>query len=150
MSQTRVLALEELEPRGVYRLISRNLSVGVFDGNIGFIGIREKFGDLYLFREYHYDHGGVFGTVRPLEKIGVLDEGIAMRETLGSMCSVCEGKADYVKWVEGEKGNGYGGRWCHVSEDLAIIDEGESHRIEPHAIPNPALFDALKAYEDVW
>jgi len=51
-----------------YRIHSRNLSYGVFNAeNNGFIGIRTKFGDRYLFTEYHRDIGGHCGTVHPLE-----------------------------------------------------------------------------------
>jgi hypothetical protein len=35
----------------------------------GFIGIREKFGEEYLFEEYHRDTGPPLGTVRPYEKL---------------------------------------------------------------------------------
>lgn len=55
----------------LYRLSSRNLTVGVFHKETkGFIGIREKFGDLYLFTEFHWDTGPPFGTVLPKEAIG--------------------------------------------------------------------------------
>lgn len=53
----------------VYRINSRNLGIGVFDGNKGFIGIREKFGDRYLFTEDHWDVGAPYGTVHPLEEL---------------------------------------------------------------------------------
>ena len=52
----------------VYRLRSRNLNVGVFTGR-GFIGIREKFGDKYLFQEFHHEDGPPFGTVNPIAEI---------------------------------------------------------------------------------
>ena len=52
-----------------YKLNSRNLAVGVYDGSEGFIGIREKFGRRYLFSEYHWDQGPLFGTACPLEEI---------------------------------------------------------------------------------
>jgi hypothetical protein len=32
----------------IYLIHSRNLSVGVYDGDGGFIGVREKFGSEYL------------------------------------------------------------------------------------------------------
>lgn len=53
---------------GLYRIASRNLSLGIFNKNdSGFIGIREKFSCYYLFTEYHYDTGSPFGTVSPHE-----------------------------------------------------------------------------------
>jgi hypothetical protein len=33
----------------------------------GFVGIREKFGERFLFVEYHWDTGPPFGTVKPLK-----------------------------------------------------------------------------------
>lgn len=51
-----------------YRIQSRNLAVGVWNAETGgFVGIREKFGDRFLFTEYHHDTGGSFGTAMPLE-----------------------------------------------------------------------------------
>ena len=47
----------------VYQIRCRNLRYGVYDGNSGFIGIREKFGVRYLFTEYHWDIGAPHGTV---------------------------------------------------------------------------------------
>ena len=64
------IPLSECRNGWVYRISSRNLSFGVFvkDKN-GFIGIREKFRDRYLFTEYHWDTGEPFGTVRPKEEL---------------------------------------------------------------------------------
>lgn len=51
---------------GFYLIDSRNFSFGVYnEENKGFIGIREKFGDEYLFTEYHWDTGPPCGTVCP-------------------------------------------------------------------------------------
>lgn len=60
----------------VYRLRSRNLLFGVFvpEKENGFIGIRAKFGSLFLFVEHHWDNGPPFGTVRPLEDLGPLED----------------------------------------------------------------------------
>jgi len=60
----------------VYVIRSRNLSVAVYDGANGFIGIREKFGQRYLFTEYHHDQGAPYGTVHPLKDLGPLPAGI--------------------------------------------------------------------------
>ena len=59
-------SLNQLQPGMAYKLHSRNLAIGVYDGNEGFIGIREKFGPRYLFTEYHWDQGPPFGTAIPL------------------------------------------------------------------------------------
>lgn len=147
MSYEPILPLDALVARGVYRIHSRNLVVGVYDGAIGFIGIREKFGDRFLFREYHRDHGGMFGTVLPLELLGLLEESIPIREGLGTECSACHRGADYVKWEAGEPGNGYEGRWCHLNADETVDHGPSDHALQPMGLPNPALFAAIETYE---
>lgn len=73
--------LDQCVHGGVYRIRSRNLSVGVFnEKNNGFIGIREKFDSLFLFTEFHYDIGEPFGTVMPDELIEMLPKGIEVEE----------------------------------------------------------------------
>lgn len=60
----------ELIPFHVYSLNSRNLNFGVWNPETsGFKGVREKFGDLYLFEEYHWDTGEPYGTAAPLEDV---------------------------------------------------------------------------------
>jgi hypothetical protein len=77
--------MNECVNRMVYRISSRNLGVGVYRAeSIGFIGIREKFGDHYLFEEYHWEGGPPYGTVRPLEPIGLLPDGIELQLRLPS------------------------------------------------------------------
>jgi hypothetical protein len=66
--------------RYIYKVVSRNLTFTVYNGNGGFIGIREKWGTRYLFTEYHWDNGPPFGTVCPIEKMDVLPEEILLRE----------------------------------------------------------------------
>jgi hypothetical protein len=57
----------------LYRLHARNFSYGIYAGESrsghGFIGIRYKFKDVYLFTEYHWDDGPPFGTVKPFTAI---------------------------------------------------------------------------------
>lgn len=78
-----MIKLAECKPRTVYRLNSRNLEIGVFNGSEGFIGIREKFDRRYLFTEYHHDTGAPFGTATPLEEIGsIVNASIVIDEML--------------------------------------------------------------------
>lgn len=63
--------LDQCVARRLYKLMSRNLVLGVFNGVTGFIGIREKFRHEYLFTEYHWDTGPPFGTVSGVEDTGV-------------------------------------------------------------------------------
>jgi len=79
--QKPTIPMSECVAWGVYKIHSRNLTVGVYNPKVGgFIGIREKFGNKFLFTEYHHDKGPPFGTVRPLEKVGDLPEGITRSE----------------------------------------------------------------------
>lgn len=78
------ILLEDCKPRHAYKIASRNLMFGVFNSeDNGFIGIRSKFGNLYLFTEYHYDTGAPFGTVIPLEEIEEIPSDIIVAENLG-------------------------------------------------------------------
>lgn len=79
----KYIPVDQCVDRGVYKIHSRNLSVGVYRADIkGFIGIRLKFGDKYLSTEFHYDTGAPFGTVFPKEQIGVLPDNIACHELM--------------------------------------------------------------------
>lgn len=120
----------------VYRLRSRNLAYGVYDGTGGFIGIREKFGLRYLDREY------LGRTAVATERVGKIEEPIELVETLGSVCTGCGEGMDYRAWEAGEVGNGYLGRWVY-------IDEGEGcGELNAIAVANEALFHALEVFED--
>ena len=69
---------------GLYQIDSRNMSLGVYDGADGFIGIRYKFGDRYLFTEYHCESitFQAYGTVNPLKLIRLLPSDIQPTERL--------------------------------------------------------------------
>lgn len=54
-----------------YRIKARNFQVGIFDGDTGFIGIREKFGTKFLDTEYHWDTGAPHGTACPIKELGI-------------------------------------------------------------------------------
>jgi hypothetical protein len=76
-----MIPLDSCLDRGLYRLNSRNLGMGVFDASTkGFVGIRNKFGRDYLFTEYHWDTGAPFGTALPLEYLGDLPREISLSE----------------------------------------------------------------------
>lgn len=52
------IPLEKCVHGGLYLLKSRNLSLGIYNKPTqGFIGIRTKFYDRFLFTEHHYDLG---------------------------------------------------------------------------------------------
>jgi len=77
------IPLEKCEDKYLYRIRSRNLSFGVFNKIYdGFIGIRHKFYDKFLFTELHYDTGPPFGTVFPDKKLNKLPDDIELKEYL--------------------------------------------------------------------
>lgn len=63
----KLIALNELEVGRIYLLDCRNLYFGVYIGEGIFVGVRQKFGDRFLDREYHYDASKKFGTVEGME-----------------------------------------------------------------------------------
>ena len=64
--EARFIPMDQLENGRVYKIQSRNLLLGAWVAKRrGFIGIREKFGERYLFMEFHHDADPHVGTVRP-------------------------------------------------------------------------------------
>lgn len=141
---------EECIDRHLYRINSRNLRTGVFrEETGGFVGIRTKFGDRFLFEEFHWDNGEPYGTVKPIEDMGVvLPDDVELEESLGTSCLNCGVKCEYVKWPEGGEreivcSNGFkmmvSGRWMHL-EETACVD------VRACSVENKALFDWLDAH----
>lgn len=130
----------------LYAIRSRNLSFGVYDGDEGFVGIREKFGDLFLFTEFHYDQGPPFGTVTPIVDMGecpIKD----LRESWSGGCSVHGRPTVYDKTKPklnpyASDGRMYPGTWCH-SDDGSEMPKGDS----PTSKHNAELFDWLTKVE---
>lgn len=129
--QDTLIPMDKLIKGRVYKIRSRNLSIGVWDGEGGFIGIRTKFGDRYLFTEYHYDACSTFGTVCDTEDLGInIPENILLKTSLGSIDSVTRRSVDYDV-NEGGKG------WY-------FTDNGESSReIKPVSVGNKSLLNFL-------
>jgi hypothetical protein len=116
----------------VYKLKCRNLSLGVWNGRDGFIGIRTKFHDRYLFTEYHYDTGR-HGTVIDAEDTGVnIPEDIPIRERFNTIdLDTCRPVAFDKPISEGGKG------WY-------FTDTGESNQdIKAFSPSNEELFEFL-------
>lgn len=58
---------DKCKDRKLYRINSRNLTLGVYRSETGgFIGLRTKFDCVYTFEEYHWDNGPPYGTVKPI------------------------------------------------------------------------------------
>lgn len=131
---SQVIPVEELVVRGVYRIHSRNLTIGAFDG-YGFCGIRTKFGDRYTFTEYLWT--GTGGTARPLEFIEMLPDDIDLREREPSECSVCGHPAGFIEYDVRPADKPWArGFWTH------IVDI-EDHEPQPIARIYEPLFDYL-------
>jgi len=69
-----MIPVSELKKGHIYKISSRNLRYGVWDGVYGFIGIREKFNNRYLDLEIHWDLSDCHGTARPMEDLGFFYE----------------------------------------------------------------------------
>jgi hypothetical protein len=92
----------ECKDRRLYRIRSRNLAFGVYRAESGgFLGLREKFGQVYVFEEYHWENEA-FAMVKPIEALPeTLPLDIQNEETLGTVCSHCDVPSEYVRWPEG-------------------------------------------------
>lgn len=82
--------IQDLEPRGIYRLIARNLILGVWTGGT-WIGIREKFYNYFLDECEVPEH-----TAWAIEKIGTLPDEIEMRATNPTQCQECGQPVDFI------------------------------------------------------
>lgn len=75
------IPLDDCKDRHLYIISARNFRLGVFcRDKQGFIGIREKFGNRYLFTEYHWDTGEPHGTVCPRKEVGTIPDDLILRE----------------------------------------------------------------------
>ena len=91
----------------LYKIRSRNLPYGVYDGQGRFIGIREKAGSLDLFTEYG-------NTVIALEDLGPAPGDLVLAEHLGSGPDATRNDDLYAYLAQAEqdhgRGTGYGSR----------------------------------------
>ena len=102
------IPLSELEPRGIYRLWARNLIMGVWTGD-EWIGIREKFGALFLDACEVPGDDTVAGSARAYEKIGELPEGLELRTNVDTICDSCGERCEFLKDPDGPRGT-----WVHT------------------------------------
>jgi len=146
------IPIEDCIDGHVYKLLSRNLALGVYRSNKGtnrhgpgFIGIRLRFKNRYLFEEYHWDLGPPYGTANPLEDLGPLPEGIEARE----VTRVYDKVTDRPVAFNGEKapeGEGWGVgpyKGWHFTDG----DKEYSEAIEPDYTYNTVLFEYLDELE---
>jgi hypothetical protein len=115
-------------PREVWMVHGRNIRFGVWTGE-SWIGIREKFGSLFL------DDCEVPGhTCFPVRYVDRLPGEIQMRCTFDPVCQHCDEPVDFDRERET--------RWQHTS----AIDCG--HRVMPIAKRYQPLFDYLTKIEE--
>lgn len=63
------IKIPDLKDGYLYKIIARNASHGIWKSDVeGFIISRIKFGDNFIFEEYHYDCPA-WGTAQPIEEI---------------------------------------------------------------------------------
>lgn len=127
----------------VYKIRSRNLQYGVFDGDRGFIGIREKFESRYLFKEYLAD-GGDFGTVTVESDTGIdvptdiplVESGPTINSTNGREMVLDATVDNPNPSMKGSKG---WWRYVDTGEPAASVSQG----CRAHSSTNKALFNFL-------
>lgn len=63
----------ELEIGEIYQCFGRNFQYGIWDGE-AFEYLRTKFNFKFFDKEYHWDDGPPYGTVKPIKKMVWQDE----------------------------------------------------------------------------
>lgn len=127
------IPLQELLPHRIYRLQSRNLVVGVWKPEAdGFLGVRQKFNERYLFLEYHYDLSETHGTAQALELLPeILPEGTNLAAYLPPRCDTHGEDMKFAGQVaKGGKG------WVHAETEEPCTGT-------PVSEVNKELFDIL-------
>lgn len=143
-----MIRIEECKKGHIYSLQSRNLDLGVFDGQTGFIGIRTKFQFKYLDTEYHYDGLYENGTAKPLKEIGILPHWIPVKEKFDvPICGSC-GRACIAIPI-GEEAVPV--RWEHIPWHYQDQEEQEfklfvstCEKVRPIVLSNSYLFEFLE------
>ncbi len=121
----------------VYRLHSRNLARGVYDGEQGFIGIREKFGSLYLDTEYHWETGAPHGTASPEADLGLdVPADIQLLDLLPGTVDPLTGRP-----VRFDRARVHGGRGWYFSD----TNEDGPENLYGVAVANDKLFEFLSS-----
>lgn len=150
MNPKPFIPLDACKERRLYRIRSRNLRLGVFrERTGGFLGLREKFGSIFVFEEFHWDTGEPFGTVQPVEELPEsLPDSIVLEDSLGSMCGTCEADIEYRNYPDGPRPRTLGGttitcagEWHHTTTPDCAHPYGANRDNQP-------LFDWLKTMGD--
>ena len=132
-----MIPLIECKVGHAYKLRSRNLSRGVFNGQSGFIGIREKFGSRFLFTEYHWDTGAPHGTAQPYEDTGRIPDGIVIADDLGTVDTNTGRLIAWDNTAPAVKGQG---NWYFIDTKEPV------ELVRPAMVENKGLFDYLDSF----
>jgi hypothetical protein len=142
------MPLKECVMGRVYRLHSRNLAFGVFDGYDGFIGIRTKFGERFLDREYSGERGSQFGTVTVLADLGIaIPPEINIAVGLGTIDTTTKRPLTMDKDIENPNfpGENKLGWWRYA--DTGEVAPTTKNGCRATSVPNDALFEFLEKIE---
>lgn len=117
----------------IYEIYARRMWFGVYSKRKrGFIGIREKYNERFLFTERHWNTGSPFGTAKPVKKIGAVPDDIPLEEHLGTIDKKTRRRVEHP-----------GG----FSDWRFVGARRTSKRIQPIAVQNDELFRYLEGIE---
>jgi len=129
---------------GVYKIRSRNLLYGVWDGS-QFVGLREKLGSTFLFGEAPNTYNQR-GTVTDAALIGKVPEGMSLSERAESRCQTCGQPAEFKEWTEPERAClTEEGEWAGRGRWICSCENWRDSR--PAAMPNTALTEFMERIE---
>ena len=103
------IKLEDCQHRKLYKLIARNIVIGVFNKeDQAFYGIRTKFNARYIDSENHWD-APAYATCCPMAVIGELPENIEI-----------DNRIDLFAWLEQQEALS---PWTHKEMGVAMLAE---------------------------
>lgn len=137
-------APDKLVKGRVYRFRARNFFYGVWNGESGFIGIREKFHSIYLFTEYHADQpfGGTAWWIEDHLPIADAPTDLEIRERFDPICGQCKQGVEFRPDVPGTRAPG---RQYHL--DAALDADHDPHG-QVYTPPNTPLLLWLAQFEE--
>jgi len=127
------IELDQCKKGYLYRTMSTWIGHGVYDGDSGFIGIREKFDREFLMTDYHVD---AEGSAIPLEEICAVPDGIEIIENKKGTWDSFSGREMLF-----DKPKSEGGRGHYFKDTGEAPIEGEMYC--PCIVSNEKLFDWL-------
>lgn len=137
-------APDQLVKGRLYRFKARNFFHGVWNGEYGFIGIREKFYDHFLFTEWHADppFGGTVFAIENWEPIEDVPDDIEIREYFDTRCRQCEQAVEFRPDTPGTRAPG---RWYH--QEAALDADHDPHGLA-YSPANLPLLGWLAMFEE--